>query len=142
MRIMRHLVRPTHVGVGVAVWYAGKILIVRHSYRMGYWLPGGRVKRHENPTLAACRELREEVGIIAGPGELTPVRKDLWTRNHRLFEFRPKHKPVVRIDNREIVEARFVEPKEACRLDIPRDSHLGAMLREIRDPEAEHRGVP
>lgn len=41
----------------------GSILLVRHSYRKGWGLPGGLLKRNEHPVDAAARETREEVGL-------------------------------------------------------------------------------
>ncbi len=113
MKLRRYLGPPTHFGVGVAVWHDGKVLVVRHSYRHGDSIPGGRVKRNEQPITAACRELREEVGILAKPNDLKPIRSDLCGPNRQIFEYRPFNKPTIRIDNREIIDARFVEPTEA-----------------------------
>lgn len=41
----------------------GAILLVRHSYRTGWGLPGGLVDRRERPADALVREVREEVGL-------------------------------------------------------------------------------
>lgn len=117
--------RPTHSGAAVAVWHGGRLLLVRHSYRAGYGLPGGRIGRRESPAAAAARELREEVGIAVAPGELSPVGAAAYpaghSRNaHYVFEFHPAHEPEIAIDNREIVEARFVAPHEADALGLDR----------------------
>ena len=56
--------RGVAVGVRVLVFNAGgAVLLVRHSYMKGWYLPGGGVERGENPLDAACREAREEAGI-------------------------------------------------------------------------------
>ena len=62
--------RPKRTGAGVAVWYNGELLIVRHSYKPGYFLPGGEIGRRETPVMAACRELGEEVGILFNRGSV------------------------------------------------------------------------
>ena len=41
----------------------GEILLVRHSYGEGWYLPGGRVKNGEGDQIALQREIFEETGI-------------------------------------------------------------------------------
>jgi 8-oxo-dGTP pyrophosphatase MutT (NUDIX family) len=42
---------------------AGRVLLVRHSYGSGHWMPpGGGMKRSEDALAAAARELFEETG--------------------------------------------------------------------------------
>jgi ADP-ribose pyrophosphatase YjhB (NUDIX family) len=68
-RVWWKLRRPLAVGAaGLVVDRDGRVLLVRQSYATRRWtLPGGGVKKGE--TLADCarRELREEVGVVAGP---------------------------------------------------------------------------
>jgi ADP-ribose pyrophosphatase YjhB (NUDIX family) len=56
-----------------------ELLLVRHTYGPSHWeLPGGRVRRGEDPLAALRRELREELGVnfeaareiavLSGPG--------------------------------------------------------------------------
>jgi 8-oxo-dGTP pyrophosphatase MutT (NUDIX family) len=42
-----------------------KVLLVKHTYRPGWFFPGGGIKKGEPHHDAALRELREETGIIA-----------------------------------------------------------------------------
>ena len=50
---------------GVAVDSDGRVLLVKHTYLHGWWLPGGGVDRGETTHVAVVRELREEAGLIA-----------------------------------------------------------------------------
>ncbi len=57
---------------------SGELLLVRHTYRYGWGLPGGSVARRENPADAISRELHEELGV-----DVTPVDEPFWFMNLR-----------------------------------------------------------
>jgi ADP-ribose pyrophosphatase YjhB (NUDIX family) len=60
------LTRGKTLGVRVLVQDdQSRVLLVRHTYLKGWWLPGGGVDAREAPQDAAMRELREEAGLIA-----------------------------------------------------------------------------
>ncbi len=101
-----------HRGVVVAVWLDDTVLAVRHSYKPGLRLVGGRVGRREDHRLTAARELREEVGIAIDRDALrlvvvAPTELGL----DYLYEVRVTEKPELVVDRREIVEACFVPPR-------------------------------
>lgn len=60
-----HAVAPSHSVGAMAVVRdeAGALLLVRQSYKRGWGLPGGLLKRGEHPVDAVVREVREEVGL-------------------------------------------------------------------------------
>ncbi len=115
-RVWWRLRRPDHDGAMVAVWVDGRVLAVQQSYRTNPSWPGGGIRRGEEPREAARRELREELGLEVAADDLVFAREMAvewdYRREHvRVFELRLHEEPVIRIDNREIVAARFVEPR-------------------------------
>lgn len=48
----------------------GHVLLVRQTYRKRWGVPGGLLKRGEDPSVGACREVFEEIGMrveLVGP---------------------------------------------------------------------------
>ena len=115
--------RPYTRGALVALWNAGELLIVKNSYRKQYTLPGGYIRSGESTAEAGARELAEECGIYVQPEKIEPV----YQRIHP-FEFREddvsigevelEQRPPIRIDHREVVEARFFSLEAAQRLPL------------------------
>jgi ADP-ribose pyrophosphatase YjhB (NUDIX family) len=52
---------------------AGRIMLVRPTYKYGWDIPGGYVEQDESPLAACRREIREELGIAATIGQLLVV---------------------------------------------------------------------
>jgi ADP-ribose pyrophosphatase YjhB (NUDIX family) len=61
-RLYCFLFRPKTLGVRVMLVQNGQVLLVRHTYLSGWYLPGGAVNRGETVEQAARREVSEEVG--------------------------------------------------------------------------------
>ncbi|MBC1183904.1 NUDIX domain-containing protein [Brevundimonas sp. WCHBH090558] len=131
------MTRGKTLGVrAVAVDARGRVLMVRHTYLKGWWLPGGGVDRGETTHVVVVRELREEAGLIArGAPRLISIHS-----NERFFP--GDHVAVFRIDafdmgertsHGEIAEVGWFSPSA-----LPDDVNRGcrARLGEIFD------GVP
>ncbi|PVB59706.1 NUDIX domain-containing protein [Labrenzia sp. 011] len=77
---------PYTLGVRVIVEDERKrVLLVRHSYVTGWYLPGGGVEPGETLENAACREVLEETGIAAAGRPLllnVYLNKDATGRDH------------------------------------------------------------
>lgn len=112
---------------GVAVDGEGRVLLVKHTYLHGWWLPGGGVERGQSCEDALAREMREEAGVILeGRPTLVSVHS-----NERFF--RGDHVLVYRIDRfsltdctsrGEIAEIGWFDP---C--DLPADTHRATRAR-------------
>jgi 8-oxo-dGTP pyrophosphatase MutT (NUDIX family) len=109
--------RPHTRGVKCVVREGDAVLFVRHAYgdRRVWELPGGGVRRGEEPSVAAAREAREELGIaLADWRELGTVHARGYGKRTTLtcFERRPDGREIV-LDEGELQEARW------CDLDRP-----------------------
>ena len=58
------LTRAMTLGVRAIVLDGTRVLLVRHTYLAGWYLPGGAVDAGESAETAVVRELREEAGVL------------------------------------------------------------------------------
>jgi 8-oxo-dGTP pyrophosphatase MutT (NUDIX family) len=64
LRVYWFLRRPHLAGVKCVITSGDRVLLVRHTYGHSEWdLPGGTVRRNEDPQLTARREMKEELGV-------------------------------------------------------------------------------
>jgi ADP-ribose pyrophosphatase YjhB (NUDIX family) len=79
------VLRPLSLGVRVvALLPDDRVVLVRHGYLPGWYLPGGGVDPGETMRAAARRELAEETGYVAGAPTLFGVYHNarVSRRNH------------------------------------------------------------
>ena len=61
-RVYYFIARPVTLGVRILLIDEGGVILVKHSYQDGWFLPGGGVKRGESLEQAIRREAAEECG--------------------------------------------------------------------------------
>lgn len=108
------LFHPMDVGVAAIVEQAGRVVLVRHSYKSGWLFPGGAVERGEPPAEAVIRELQEEIGLTqSAPPQLLGVfvRRWLWATN-LILVYRVREAVFVFKPNWEIRALRLADPSD------------------------------
>lgn len=93
----------------VALDGADRVLLIRHSYGSGKWMPpGGGVGRRESAMDAALRELREEVACeLTAASEVALVEERLHGAGNVVHIIAGYTGSTPRADGREVIEARF-----------------------------------
>ncbi len=104
--------RAMTLGVrGLVVDPESRVLLVRHTYVPGLYLPGGGVERGETMLQALARELQEEGGVrLLGAPTLQGVylNRNASPRDHvALYVVRDFHHDGPRAPDSEILEAAF-----------------------------------
>jgi len=116
----------------------GALLLVRHSYRERWGVPGGLLQKGEDPEDGVRREVREEVGLrvdlLGEPAvvvDAEPQRVDIVFRA-ALSE--GQDPDAVQLGSAEIVEARWFAPGELPELQFETAGALVALARAARSP--------
>lgn len=119
--------RPVTLGVqGMVVDEEGRVLLVRHTYRHGWHLPGGGIGRGESAREALGRELLEEVGVTPR-GEA-----ELFGAYVNFGEYKSDHVLVFRVPAWDIRPSRSSEIAEHAFFsvdDLPSDVSPGTARR-------------
>lgn len=115
------------------IWFQDQVLLVRNSYQPCWSAPGGAIEASESLIEAAVRECKEEIELDIDQSEMVFVRDiersfRFRTDKVSLFEWHPREKPFIKIDNREIIDAKWFSPSDACRLNII--PHLSSYIRD------------
>jgi len=120
----------------------GHILLVRHSYRRRWGVPGGLLKKREEPTDAARRETFEEVGLaVELAGEPAVVVDPEPRRVDLVFRARPApaaDPAEIRPLSPEILEVRWFPPDALPELQLETSTALVALARASRSPQSPH----
>jgi 8-oxo-dGTP pyrophosphatase MutT (NUDIX family) len=105
------IVPVTYAVAGAVVDKRGHILLVKHSYKLGWQLPLGGVGRGEAASEAVLRELREEIGLTEGTAALFAIytRRSGWATNV-IALFRITGATINFSPNLEIRDIMFIDP--------------------------------
>lgn len=108
VRVWSRVVRGMTLGVrGLVVDAQGKVLLIKHTYMPGWYMPGGGVERGESAEEALYREMMEEAGVkITGRARLLSFHS-----NH--VRFPGDHVLIYRIEQWEACAATQVGEIEA-----------------------------
>ena len=68
---------------GVATDAEGRVLLIKHTYIDGWFLPGGGVDHGEHPDATVVREVREETGLDVRVTRVREVLTDVVDLPHR-----------------------------------------------------------
>jgi ADP-ribose pyrophosphatase YjhB (NUDIX family) len=124
----------------------GDLLLVRLSYRERWGVPGGLLKRGEDPATAARREVREEVGLeVELLGEPAVVVDGAAQRVDLVYRARlasGQDPAAAQPGSPEIVEARWFPANELPELQHETSGALVALARSARNPQAVALPVP
>ncbi len=112
-RVYLFVFRPILFGVRVLLVKEERVLLVRHTYRSGWHLPGGGIQRRETVETAARREVREEAGAEMGEVTLVGVFSNFedYASGHNIL-FVCEDFKIVGSPDHEIAEARWFTLEE------------------------------
>ena len=83
-RIYYFIARPVTLGVRILLIDEEQVILVKHSYEQGWFLPGGGLKRGETLEQSIRREAAEECGAVLHEGHFIGTF-------HNLVEYRSDH---------------------------------------------------
>lgn len=120
------LTRPLTLGVRGLIVDDGRVLLVRHTYMNGWYLPGGGIDKGEAVEDALRRELSEEVGVtFEGPPRLLGVYSNF-------NQFKSDHIVLFQVDRYAMVPRRNAEIAEHAFFPltaVPADTSPGTRRR-------------
>lgn len=123
--------RPVILGIRVVVRRDDEVLLVRHTYRPEWFLPGGQPKRGESLADTARREVREETGMYVDEVSLSGVYSSLFPSfsNHVVVFAATVRDQESETESPEIDALRWANPDD---LPAACASETTAVIRRVR----------
>ena len=126
----------------------GRHLLIGHATRSPRWdIPKGQAEPGEHPAAAACRELMEETGLCASPGELAELGQHPYLPRKglalflRLLEVMPDPAALCCSTTFDVGGHALPEfDRFACPAWAEALPRLGKSLRSVLEPIARERG--
>lgn len=117
-----NIFKPTTVGVRVVVEHEGKVLLVKPSYSLWYYFPGGGVDHNkESLEEAALRELKEETNLIGKNLQLFDVHRNfIHNKRDTVITYKAEidNSDEIKIDQVEIIDYGWFYPEA-----LPSNTH-------------------
>jgi 8-oxo-dGTP pyrophosphatase MutT (NUDIX family) len=118
----------------------GRVAFVRHTYgdRRSWELPGGGLRRAEDPEVAVRREMREELGIELDGLRAVGAVEVHGSHKHTLlhcFEASVGGGAALRVDAGELAEVRWAAPEAPPR---PLGADAAVLLELLAGDAREH----
>jgi 8-oxo-dGTP pyrophosphatase MutT (NUDIX family) len=127
-RLRCRITRPMTVGVRLILEKDQAVLLVKHTYQVDWYLPGGGVKKGETIEGAARREAAEELGAALGDLHLFGVYTNFYEgKSDHVVVFSCDDLTLTGKTDREIASFNFFRFDE-----LPGDVSPGS-LRRIRE---------
>ncbi len=108
----------------VIVRVGDEILLTKNwlGFQRKWRLPGGGILGGEQPIFAAQRELKEEVGLQLHEQNLVKLQeqplRSKFNYDYYLFTLTLPEKPVLEVDNKEILSAEFIAIADLNKVSI------------------------
>ena len=122
----------------------GRILLVRQAYRERWGIPGGLLRRGEDPADGARREVLEEVGVdielIGEPAVVVAPEPQRIDVIYRARPATPDGADAARSSTEEIIDVAWFDPEALPELQHETAEALVALARSSRSPQSPSLG--
>lgn len=109
----------------VIIRYKDTIVVTKNwlGLQKKWQLPGGGIKKSEDPKNAAIREIKEEIGLNINAENLISIGNKSFKSQKENFEFYLyqiilSSMPNIKINNKEIVDAKLIKLKDIDKNDL------------------------